>query len=276
MRPLATLSAFVLALAVAVACRGGEGDAGSNADPTNGIYLALGDSLSEGVGASDRRSTAFVPLVHSGLGEGWELVNLGESGDTSGQLIGHGHLDQAIARIERGRADDDPTNDVNLVTLEIGGNDLLNLFFDLVLPGICPSLAESLERPACVGALQDALDGFRPNLQETLDRLLAADPDLPLVVMTLYSPFSGETGLAGVPTISDMAELALEGLPDTPFPIGLNDIIREEVAARDLPLVDWWPLFQGMAGTYIADDFIHPNDAGYRVLADAVLEVVAD
>ena len=271
MRLLSTLFAF--ALVFAVACSSGGSGAGDG-PAANGIYVALGDSLSEGVGASDQTATAFVPLVHDGLGEGWELVNLGEAGDTSAQLIGHGHLDEAIALIEAGKSDDDPDNDVNLVTLEIGGNDLLNLFFDLVLPGRCPSLAESLERPECVSELRGALDGFGPNLEQTLDRLIEADPELRIVVMTLYNPFSGDTGLAGVPTISDMAEMALEGLPDTPFPTGLNDIIRDEAAERGLPLVDWWPLFQDKAGEYIAQDYIHPNDAGYRVMADAVLAAV--
>ena len=238
-----------------------------------GVYLALGDSLSEGVGATDRENTAFGPLVHQALGEGWELTNLGHSGDTSRQLHEHGHLDDAIALISERKADDDATNDVRLVTLEIGGNDLLSLFFDLVLPGTCPNLEESLRRDECVGALEQTLARFRPNLAEALDMLEEADPDLRVVLLTLYSPFSGDNPLA-TPALEQLAELALEGLPDTPFPEGLNDIIREEAASRDVTLVDLWPLFEGKAGEYIANDFIHPNDEGYRVMADAVIEVV--
>ncbi len=105
---------------------------------------------------------------------------------------------------------------------------------------------------------------------------MEADPELRIVVMTLYNPFSGDTGLASVPTISQLAEMALEGLDDTPFSTGLNDIIRDVVEERGLPLVEWWPLFEGKAGEYIASDYIHPNDEGYRVMADAVLEVAAD
>jgi lysophospholipase L1-like esterase len=245
----------------------------SSAGDPPGLYLALGDSLSEGVGASDRQTTAFVPLVHEGLGEGWELTNLGHSGDTSAQLHEHGHMDEAISLIDSRNADDDSTNDVRLVTLEIGGNDLLGLFFDLVVPGRCPTLEESLERDECVGALEDALGRFRPNLQMALDRLHEADPDLQVVLMTLYSPFSGDTFLA-TPALEQLGELALEGLPNTPFPDGLNDIIREEAEGRDVTLVDLWPLFEGKAGDYVAGDYIHPNDEGYRVMAEAVLEVV--
>ena len=104
------------------------------------LYIALGDSLSYGAGASDRFRTAFVPLVHESLPPETGLLNLGHSGDTSAQLMQHGHLDWALSEITRRNGDGDPGNDVVLVTLEIGGNDLLDLFFDYVVPGICPTL----------------------------------------------------------------------------------------------------------------------------------------
>jgi len=100
-----------------------------------------------------------VPLVHEGLGEGWDLVNLGHSGDTSAALIGHGHLEQAVDEIESRRKGDDPANDVKLVTLEIGGNDLLNMFLDLVLPGRRLSLTESPARPECAGPCESRWTG---------------------------------------------------------------------------------------------------------------------
>ena len=145
----------------------------------------------------------------------------------------------------------------------------LGLFFSLVLPGVCPSVEESLAKERCVDALRETLDEFRPNVAAALDRLREADPDLKIVVMTLYNPFSG-----GLEPIDVIVELALEGEPDGPFPEGLNDIIRAVAEERGLTLVDWHPLFEGKAGEYIAGDLIHPNDDGYRVMADAVLEAV--
>lgn len=261
MRPLAFVGTSLVV--VLAAC-------GSSSEPlVPGLYIALGNSLSEGVGASDRDATSFVPLVHEGLGEGAELLNLGHSGDTSDELITHGHLSEALTQVEQRNGDGDPDNDVKLVTLEIGGNDLLDLYFSLVLPGVCPTLVESLAKPVCVDALQGALDEFAPNLAMALDRLREADPDLTIVVMALYNPFSG-----GFDPLDELAELALEGQPDTAFPQGLNDIIRRETEERGLILVDWQPLFEGKAGEYIAGDLIHPNDEGYRVMADAVLEAL--
>jgi lysophospholipase L1-like esterase len=239
-------------------------------DPGAPLYIALGDSLSVGVGASDRNGTAFVPLVHEALGENVGLLNLGHSGDDSEELIEHGHLHTAIAEIGARNGDAEPGNDVILVTLEIGGNDLLDLYFGLVVPGTCPNLTEGLQKPVCVEALQGTLDAFTPNLRDTLQRLRQADSDLRIVLMTLYNPFSGSTVTAFEP----IGDLALEGNPDTIFLSGLNDIVRAEAQTASVIVADLYPLFVGKGREYIAPDLIHPNDTGYRVMADAVLATI--
>jgi lysophospholipase L1-like esterase len=230
------------------------------------LYLALGDSLSGGVGASVYHEKGFVPLIHDALGPDFALLNLGIAGHTSTELIQEGPLERAIGEIEERNHDDNPDNNVEFVTLEIGGNDLLDIFFDYVLPGRCPSVAVGLERPDCVDQLRRALDGYEPNLDQILDRLREVDPDLEIFLMTLYNPFS-----AGTPEHDELAELALEGRADTPFPEGLQDIIRRQAEANDVHLVEIYPHFAGKANELIALDRIHPNDAGYRVMADVVL-----
>jgi len=231
------------------------------------LYIALGDSLSAGVGASNYVEKGFVGLVHDKLGPEFALLNLGIAGDTSRELIEEGPLDRVIAEIEQRNYDDNADNNVTVVTLEIGGNDLLDLFFDLVLPGRCPSVSQGLERPECVDALRETLDAYEPNLVLILDRLHEADAQLPIFLMTLYNPFSGGAS----PLLDEIGELALEGAPDTPFLEGLQDIIRRQAEANDVPLVEVYPHFEGKAREYIASDTIHPNDTGYQVMADAVL-----
>ncbi len=231
------------------------------------LYLALGDSLSAGVGATGfSAEKAFVGLVHDELGPKFALLNLGIAGHDSRQLIEEGPLDRAVAEITQRNRDDDPDNDVEVVTLEIGGNDLLDLFFELVLPGRCPSVAEGLQKPECVDALRETLDAYEPNLDLILDRLHEADPELNIFLMTLYNPFSG-----ALPVLDELGELTLEGDPDTPFPEGLQDIIRRQAEKNDVHLVEVYPLFEGKAREYIAADTIHPNDTGYRLMADAVI-----
>ena len=265
--------ALLLAASVAWACndtgtRGPQGalpPALASNPPGSGLYIALGDSLSAGIGASDA-STTFVGLVHASLGPSVALENLGVPGATSQDLIDNGSLDRAAQQIEQRNRDSDPANDVQLVTLEIGGNDLLGIYFSLVQTGACPDLEASLSDQRCTGALRTAYEGFRPNLTAALDRLREADPTLPILLLTLYNPFDY------LPGIGDLGDLSLEGQPDTPFPDGLNDIIREIAQGRDgVTVVDVFPLFQNRSLELVSPDGIHPNDAGYQVMADAVI-----
>jgi len=268
--------ALLLAVSAAWACSdtganvapAGSPAAGTSTPPGSGLYIALGDSLSAGIGASDASMT-FVGLVHASLGAGVALENLGVPGATSQDLIDNGSLDRAAQEIEQRNRDGDPSNDVRLVTLEIGGNDLLSIYFSLVQTGGCPDLETSLSDPECTDALSTAYEGFRPNLTAALDRLHDADPALPILLLTLYNPFDY------LPGIGELGDLSLEGQPDTAFPDGLNDIVREIAQGRDdVTVVDVFPLFQDRSLELVSPDGIHPNDAGYQVMADAIIAML--
>ncbi|MCH8051486.1 MAG: hypothetical protein IIC86_05650, partial [Chloroflexi bacterium] len=233
------------------------------------LYLALGDSLSVGVGASDEPTRGWVGLVSAALPE-WDLSNLGVSGDDSGELLFGGPLDEALRLIALRATDAEAGNEVGAITLEIGGNDLLDIYFELVIPGDCPSVIEALQREACVTALESALAAYRSNLTETLERLIEAAPETPIFLMTLYNPFSGEGTV-----LDEIGVLTLEGQEGTPFPKGLNDIIREAGAEAGVILVEWYEPFLGKKSEYISFDLIHPNDAGHAVMAAAVTEAMA-
>src|SRR5512140_1922266 len=98
------------------------------ASPTHTLYIALGDSLAWGDGASVPAHTGYVPRLagyFQGASHGGadELVNLAVRGDTTGDLIA-GQLGQAVALIA------DPDTDTRVATISIGGNDLLDLIND--------------------------------------------------------------------------------------------------------------------------------------------------
>jgi lysophospholipase L1-like esterase len=111
-------------------------------------------------------------------------------------------------------------------------------------------------------------------LSLALGHLEEANSEVRIVVVTLYNPISGGIGFASAEAIEQLVEMSLEGLPGTPFPEGLNDIIRRETEKRGFILVDLHPLFEGKADEYIFVDFVHANDAGYEVMAEAILEAV--
>ena len=69
--------------------------------------------------------------------------------------------------------------------------------------------------------------------------------------------------------------LALEGLAGTEFPEGLNDVIREVGAEAGVTVVEWYELFHGKQSEYVSLDLIHPNNAGHAVMAEAVIDAMA-
>lgn len=233
------------------------------------LYVSLGDSLAYGNGASNRGAKGWVPLVFQGLGPGWALSNWGVPGYTSQELLDR-ELGPAIEQIVQRRDDGIPGNEAAAITLEIGGNDLLEIYEDLVLTGKCPSVAESLPKPECTDRLRSALLEYTPNLQETVDRLQAAAPGTPIFLATLYNPFSG-----GSENLDGIGALALEGQADTPFPTGLNDAVRAVAQEKGVHVVEWYAPFLGKVNEYISQDLIHPNDIGHRVMADVVLAEMA-
>lgn len=247
------------------------------ADPTvsplasdNPLYIALGDSLSYGVAASDPDRTSFVALVHAAFTGDVDLMNLGVPGYTSTDLLIEEELDEAAGEIRSRRLDGIEGNEVTAVTLEIGGNDLLGLYSDLVIPGTCASLEEALEKDECVDGLNERLTTFEANLDTTLARLREVDADLPVFLLTLYNPFSGTDSAA-----ERIGDLALEGESATLFETGLNDVVRDVGSRYGVTLVEVFPLFEDKSSEYIAFDLIHPNDEGYAVMANAVLSAMS-
>ena len=102
------LAASLLAVALAPLTACGRKTPRAQAVPAGATVLALGDSLTSGVGASS--DTAY-PAVLQQL-TGWKVVNGGVSGDTSAQ---------ALARLPGLLQQHQPA----LVIVSIGGNDFL-------------------------------------------------------------------------------------------------------------------------------------------------------
>src|SRR4051812_28142525 len=111
------LALFTLALTLQPAGAGAQA-------PQRGVYLALGDSLAFGVGATDPAQLGYVPRLfnffhgtaHGGVDT---FVNYSRPGETSESMISGGQLGQALADIQN--------KDVRVVTLDIGANDFLTL-----------------------------------------------------------------------------------------------------------------------------------------------------
>lgn len=237
-------------------------------------YLALGDSLAVGVGASDESELGYVGLIHAALtADDAEVTlrNLAVSGETSQSMIGGDQLTNAIEVI--GVADPP----VQLVTIDIGGNDLLALL------GSDPCASEP-DGDRCGESVATALAAYERNLRQILGELRAAldasAPDARLAIMTYFNPFSGTSAAyeaAGEKALlgSDL-RIDCEAATTRLDAAGMNDMIACVGEETDAIVVDIQPAFAG-AGlelTHIGEDDIHANDAGYELIAAAFLDAL--
>ncbi|MGD9890154.1 MAG: SGNH/GDSL hydrolase family protein [Dehalococcoidia bacterium] len=227
-------------------------------------YLALGDSLAVGTGASRADASGYVALFHQFLrsedDSRYELRAVAKGGATSTTLIHEGQLVSALDILHH-NADDEPNNDVQVITIDIGGDDLRTL----VRGGAPCEPPASPADPACVGAVVQLLADYRANIATILTQLrAAAGPETRIFVVTVMNPYSGTGGPLDQPSDPVIALLNAE----------------TQAAAADpwirAVLVDVFPIFASRAHELTnldkpRPDF-HPNDEGYRLMAEAIVK----
>jgi GDSL-like Lipase/Acylhydrolase family len=234
-----------LALGVAVsAIVPAAGPALAASDPE--VYVALGDSVSVGVGATPGRGFVeryFAHLQDPANGGVDALHNLARSGETSTSMrASGGQLEAAAARIAE-------PSDTTVVTLGIGGNDAGQCPVGFNTPP-CPF---SANYTAILGALQSALAG---------------DPgDERLQVLEYHNPASG----TGSPNegLFDFGLLGIDAKGDcsaTAAALGLNDLVRCIGSQYGAGSVDVYPTFKA-GGQALMADALHPNDTGHAYIA---------
>ena len=242
---------------------------GHAAAPPPATYLALGDSVAAGVGAS-RPELGYVPLVADALrsarqcGTGGtlsclrEAVDLSVGGATTTTLIAT-QLPAATALLQQRNSNATPDDDVRLITLTVGGNDL----FQPVI-----AACQDPTAPACTTTVATQLQQVAANYAIILGRLrAAAGRDTTIAVTTYYN------GLAapGCPAaaLSGLAQVVLEGGPGVSA--GLNDIIRQAAQGSGAVVVETAAVVEPGE---IRPDCLHPTDKGHADIAGAVTGVV--
>ncbi len=172
-----------------------------------GLYVALGDSLAAGYqpGGAELRDTAYPALTAGRLGSGGgelTLENLGCSGETTTSLVKGGKCDFAAgSQLEQAEKLLTGGKDVALVTIDIGGNDLLR----------CVRGGAQIDT-ACVSS---GVATVKKNLPAILKRLrTAARPDVPVLVLGYYNPWLAAKALDQPVKGVDAAAKAYTGLSD--------------------------------------------------------------
>lgn len=260
-RVLAALAVLPLAMLTTTA--------GQAAPPSPATYLALGDSVAAGVGAP--AGLGYVPLLADELsdarncGQGQalgcrlELDNRSVGGATTVSLIS-GQLPYAVALLEERNQNSTPVDDVRLITITIGGNDVFNPVIAACAGGFTP---------ICQATVAQQLTQVSTNYATILGELrAAAGPETTIAVMTYYNPLPNPG--CRFTALTPLGDVVLEG--GGPLAFGLNDIIRQQATAFGAVVVETGEI---IAPTEIQPDCLHPNTAGHADLAQAFFDAVS-
>jgi lysophospholipase L1-like esterase len=254
----------------------GSGPASAEPDPApigRPLYLALGDSLAAGVGASTPTVTGYVPRLYELLRQqlacqpagrpscrSLALRNLGVGGATTTTLLAT-QLPAAVAELQARNHDPNPHNDVKVVTIDIGGNDLF---------GVVSSSCAAGPSPECATLIQARLQAFAVNFTQILGQLrAAAGPDTVIIAMTYYNPLPS----CRLASLAPLADAVLEG--GLGVTVGLNDLIRSIAAAHGVLVAETYGQL-GPGELVGGTDCLHPNDAGYQVITEAFAAALAE
>jgi hypothetical protein len=175
-----------------------------------------------------------------------EYVNLAEDGATIGDVFG-----SQLPALEESAEE-------TLITLSMGGNDLLSAFGNMPSPALLQQIAHD------VGEAYEVL----------VQTLLRARPNTTLVLTTIYDPSDGTRSIPGV--FEGAGPLPLESLHD------LNDRIRKTAASmRRCAVADAHAHFLGHGVTapdsdrwYWRRSWIEPNAAGASEIRRLWLDAV--
>ncbi|MEA2002011.1 MAG: SGNH/GDSL hydrolase family protein [Actinomycetota bacterium] len=244
------------------------------------VYLALGDSWAYGQGAADPTSGGYVAQLDEVLqveldclpgksnkaADGCkhlQLLNLARPATetlpgVTTPLVASEQLPVAIPLLEARNQDANPRNNVEGITLHVGGNDVSGPIQEACIFG---------SPEDCAIAFLTVMPAFEADLDNVVSQLrTAAGDDTPIVLGTYDNPVP-YCDLAAVPGAIELGAMVLEGTPDG-FLDGIHDVVRRVAATYDAEVAEVFG--QLGAGDFVGGaDCLHPTDAGYDIVTDA-------
>jgi lysophospholipase L1-like esterase len=206
----------------------------ASAAPASKVYVAMGDSVTQlGSSSGQRYPERFCAFLRQ-AGAADTLRNIGSSGETSSSILG-------AQRASALQIIDDASTDATVLTIDIGGNDVLNA-------ANCNFRSSAFVLDNC----QPTLQIFSQNFESLLDALagaLASDPGAEqVIVMAYYNPWSGRVGQEIAAANATLVLLGSDGQIDCAgqgTSLGLNDRLACVGAQHGAKLADAYPAFIG-------------------------------
>lgn len=220
-------------------------------------YVAIGDSLTQGVGDTTNQG-GFVPLLAQSLTNETDFevkaINYGESGNTSSQIL---------SRMQEKKEIGKDLKQARLMTLTVGGNDLRKA----VLEDTSNLDLDRFDKPA---------KRYVKNLKQIIDLARKDNPDLPIYVVGIYNPlYLNFPDLTDLQIVVDQwnqrTEQTLAAYKDVYF-VPVNDLLYKGIDGKS-GVTEWEQGKETITNDALYDeDSFHPNNTGYEIMKEAVLE----
>ena len=220
-------------------------------------YVAIGDSLTEGVGDQTNQG-GFIPLLSNAISEISDVnvvsQNFGVAGNTSTQIY---------KRMTKEKKIQSAIKKADVITITVGGNDVMK-----VIRTQLTNLTEnSFEKPA---------QTYQKQLTEIFDFIRDHNPTAQVYILGIYNPF-----YLNFPDITEMQDIINHWNQTT------QETIAQQKQMYFVPINDL--LYQGVNGSkgvttsdgevqtitnnaLFEEDHFHPNNIGYQIMSDAVAE----
>ncbi|WP_425440901.1 SGNH/GDSL hydrolase family protein [Sediminibacillus halophilus] len=202
--------------------------------------VAIGDSLTQGVGDTSHNG-GYVGILGNTLNDDGQqkvdIVNYGKRGNRSDQLLKR--LDQTEIKSSIEEAD--------IVLVTIGANDIMkvvkNNFTNLEYEPFVKEQANYMER-----------------LRKIFDKMVELNPDATIYLIGFYNPFENY--------FSDVEQLGqiIDDWNSTGSTVALEYEQVNYIPTKDL--------FANANQDLLYEDNFHPNNTGYKLIAERVLEYI--
>lgn len=200
-------------------------------------HLVLGDSVAKGYGSSQGGYAEMASAeLEKQTGKKVVVDNAAVNGLTTDYLLRMLQTEDIQAKLKK----------ADLITISIGGNNLLRLNPN---DGVLKNL-QALEREK---------DIYKKDLQEILNLIRKQNPSALIVLAELYNPLELDD------SVSSYANMFLEG-----WNKAVRSSAKTHAPAVVLPMQKLLPSKE----TDLFFDKIHPNDKGYKIIADSFAQKV--
>ena len=222
-------------------------------------YVAIGDSLTKGVGDSTNQG-GFVPLLAQSLtnetGLEFKAINYGVSGNTSSQIL---------SRIREKKEIRKDLKRAQLLTITVGGNDLRKAILE-------DTSNLDLDR------FEKASKTYEKNLKQIIELARKDNPDLPVYVVGIYNPlYLNFPDLTELQTLVDQwnqrTEETLSAYQGVYF-VPINDLLYKGIDGKSGVTESELGKETVTNDALYDEDSFHPNNTGYEIMKEAVLEKI--